>query len=163
MSAEYGSTVDQVHRAFADERYWRARLADSGADDATLDALDIGPDGTITVATTQILHQDRLPGIVTQFHRGDLRIGRREQWTPVLAEKANAQVSGDIHGAPVTLGGDAALTPRGADAAHLAFHGSVEVRIPLVGGKIESFVSAQLVDLLDAEQRFTTRWLTENS
>ncbi len=160
MSTEYGGTVDQVHRAFADERYWQARLADSGADDATLDALDVGPGGTITVATTQVLRHDRLPGIVTQFHRGDLRIGRREQWTPVADQRATAQVSGDIHGAPVTLGGDAALTQKD-DLTCLTFRGSVEVRVPLVGGKIESFVSAQLVELLNAEQRFTTQWLTE--
>ena len=122
----------------------------------------VGADGAILVRTTQVLHRNKLPGVVAQFHRGDLRIGRREQWSPVTDQKATAQVSGDIQGAPVTLGGDAALTQKD-DLAYLTFHGSVEVRIPLVGGKIESFVSAQLVDLLDAEQRFTTRWLTENS
>ncbi len=159
MSADYVGSVDQVHRAFADERYWQARLADSGADDATLDALEIGPGGAITVATTQVLRRDRLPGIVTQFHRGDLRIGRRENWSPVDGQKATAQVSGDIEGAPVTLDGDAVMTSNGVAAARLAFRGTVEVRVPLVGGKIESFISTQLVDLLIAEQRFTTQWL----
>jgi Protein of unknown function (DUF2505) len=161
MSADYDGTVEQVHRAFADEQYWLARLADSGADDATLDSMDLRPDGGIAVATTQVLRRDRLPGIVTQFHKGDLRIGRREIWSPVDGDKSTAHVTGDISGAPVTLGGDAALTAKG-DGARLAFHGTVEVRVPLVGGKIESFVSSQLVDLLIAEQRFTTRWLTEN-
>ncbi len=161
MSADYDGTVEQVHRAFADEQYWLARLADSGADDATLDSMDVSADGNITVATTQVLRRDRLPGIVTQFHRGDLRIGRRESWSPVDGDKATAHVTGDISGAPVTLGGDAVLTAKGA-AAHLTFRGTVEVRVPLVGGKIESFVSSQLVELLIAEQRFTTLWLTEN-
>ena len=96
-----------------------------------------------------MLRRDRLPGIVTQFHRGDLRIGRREIWTPVDGDKATAQVTGDISGAPVTLGGDAALTARGARRRTLIFHGTVEVRVPLVGGKIESFISSQLVELLD--------------
>ena len=162
MAADYDGTVEQVHRAFADERYWQARLADSGADDAILEALEISPDGAIAVTTTQVLRRDRLPGIVTQFHRGDLRIGRRENWSPVDGRRATAQVSGDIEGAPVTLGGDAVMTPNGAAAAHLVFHGTVEVRVPLVGGKIESFISTQLVDLLIAEQRFTTHWLAGN-
>lgn len=165
MSADYGGTVDQVHDAFADERYWQARLADSGADDATLDALEVGPDGSVAVATTQTLHRDRLPGLVTQFHRGDLCITRRENWGPVRGQKANAQVSGNIQGAPVTLGGNAVLIGKSGAAggsAHLTFHGSVEVRVPLVGGKIESFISTQLVELLTAEQRFTTQWLAAN-
>jgi hypothetical protein len=113
------------------------------------------------VVTTQFLRRDRLPGIVTQFHRGDLRMVRHEKWGPVTADRADAQVTGDIPGAPVTLTGDAVLKP-GNPGAHLMFHGNVEVRVPLVGGKIESFISAQLVDLLIAEQRFTTAWLAEN-
>jgi hypothetical protein len=44
----------------------------------------------------------------------------------------------------------------------LEFNATVEVRIPLVGGKIENFIGNQLVDLLLAEQRFTTEWLREN-
>ena len=47
MAAEYEGSVEQVHRAFGDERYWLARLADSGADDATLDSLEVGTEGTI--------------------------------------------------------------------------------------------------------------------
>lgn len=163
MSADYDGTVEQVHSAFADEQYWLARLADSGADDATLDALDVDPAGNVAVATTQVLRSDRLPGIVTQFHRGDLRIRRREVWSPVRAGTATAQVGGEIPGAPVSLAGDAALSPAGSGLASLVFHGSVEVRVPLVGGKIESFIGAQLAELLIAEQRFTSQWLRENA
>ncbi|MDT5390380.1 MAG: hypothetical protein QOE04_4021, partial [Mycobacterium sp.] len=31
MAAEYDGSVEQVYRAFSDERYWLARLAGSGA------------------------------------------------------------------------------------------------------------------------------------
>ena len=43
------------------------------------------------------------------------------------------------------------------------FTATVEVRVPLVGGKIENFIGNQLVELLIAEQQFTTAWITENS
>ncbi len=164
MTADYDATVEQVHRAFADKTYWQARLADSGADDATLDGLDVGPDGSIDVSTTQVLRRDRLPGIATQFHKGDLHIVRREQWGPVTAATATAGISGDIPGAPVTLAGSAVLSAiRDTQRASLIFRGSVDVRVPLVGGKIESFIATQLVDLLIAEQRFTTAWLAGNT
>ena len=39
MSAEYEGSVEQVHRAFGEENYWLQRLADSGADTATLDSM----------------------------------------------------------------------------------------------------------------------------
>jgi Protein of unknown function (DUF2505) len=47
--------------------------------------------------------------------------------------------------------------------ARLKLRATVEVRIPLVGGKLENFVGSQLVDLLIAEQRFTTRWIGESA
>ncbi|KUI02601.1 hypothetical protein AU189_22095 [Mycolicibacterium acapulense] len=162
MAAEYGGTVEQVHRAFGDERYWLARLTDSGADMYSLDSMVIDDQGGIDVVTTQTLRADRLPGVVTQFHRGDLSFVREEAWSPVLDGKATATVKGSIPGAPASLAGTAVLSP--ADSgSRLEFTVEVEVRVPLVGGKIENFIGGQLVDLLIAEQRFTTLWIAENA
>ena len=161
MATDYEGSVEQVHQAFRDEHYWLARLADSGADDATLDSIRLGTDGSVDVVTTQILRVDRLPAVVTQFHRGDLRIQREESWSGLVAGRANGTVNGAIAGAPVALTGNAELAP--ADAkARLAFRATVEVRIPLVGAKVENFIGNQLVELLIAEQRFTTLWIAEN-
>jgi hypothetical protein len=161
MAAEYDGTVEQIHRAFADERYWLARLAQSGADKATLDSMTTGADGGIDVITTQTLHADKLPGIVAQFHHGDLSFVREEVWTPVTDGQASAVVKGSIPGAPATLSGTAVLTPSGT-GSRLKFKATVEVRIPLVGGKVENFIGSQLVELLTAEQHFTTAWIRDN-
>lgn len=161
MATDYEGSVEQVHQAFCDEQYWLARLADSGADDADLNSLRISADGGVDVETTQVLRADRLPALVTQFHRGDLRIHRMESWTPLVDGTSAATVGGSIAGAPVSLTGDAQLIPSDA-RAHLAFRATVEVRIPLVGGKVENFIGGQLVELLIAEQRFTTRWIAQN-
>jgi len=161
MATDYAGSVKQVHDALCDEQYWLARLADSGADDASLDSMRLDDRGGVTVATTQILRADRLPGIVTQFHRGDLEIQRVESWTGLVDGMAMAAVTGAIAAAPVALSGDAHLAPSDTHA-RLAFRATVEVRIPLVGGKVENFIGNQLVELLIAEQRFTTMWIAEN-
>ena len=162
MAAEYHGTVEQIHRAFGDERYWLDRLEQSGADETTLDSIASGADGGIDVITTLTLRADKLPGVVAQFHRGDLSFVREEVWTPVRDGQATAQVKGSIPGAPATLAGSAALSPAGA-GARLEFRAIVEVRIPLVGGKVENFVGSQLVGLLTAEQDFTTAWIRDNA
>ncbi|WP_431235015.1 DUF2505 domain-containing protein [Mycolicibacterium psychrotolerans] len=162
MATAYEGSVEQVHRALRDEQYWLARLADSGADHASLDSIRLTANGGVDVATTQVLRVDRLPAVVTQFHHGDLEIRRAESWTGLIDGTAEATVSGTIPGAPVSLTGSAQLTPAELQA-QLAFRATVEVRIPLVGGKVENFIGHQLVDLLIAEQRFTTRWIAENS
>ncbi|BBZ06162.1 hypothetical protein MDOR_03310 [Mycolicibacterium doricum] len=162
LAADYQGTVEEVHRALRDERYWLARLADSGADHATLDGLSVGDDGSVDVTTTQVLRADRLPGVVAQFHRGDLSIQREERWTGVQDGRATASVTGSIPGAPVSLTGTAVLSPSGTGGSRLELKVTVEVRVPLVGGKIENFIGNGLVDLIIAEQRFTTVWITEN-
>jgi hypothetical protein len=164
MAAEYERSVEQVHRALRDEQYWLARLADSGADEYALNSIEMDDHGGVHVVTTQTLRADRLPGVVTQFHRGDLSFVREEAWTPVRDGQARATVKGSIRGAPATLSGTAVLaSANSGGGSRLDFKVTVEVSIPLVGGKIENFIGSQLMELLIAEQRFTTVWIAENA
>ena len=162
VSTSYDGSVEQVHRAFGDRQYWLARLADSGADEVSLDSMTVGADGGIDVITTQTLWASRLPGLVAQFHHGDLSFVREETWTPVRDGQTTATVRGTIPGAPATLSGTAMLTPTDP-GSRLDFAATVEVRIPLVGGKVETFIGSQLVELLIAEQRFTTDWISSGA
>lgn len=123
-----------------------------------------GGDGSIDVITTQVLRADRMPAVVHQFHRGDLRIRRKERWEPIRNGSATATVTGAILDSPATLSGTAALEPSAETAgARLTLRATVEVCIPLVGGKLENFIGSQLVELLIREQRFTTMWIGDNS
>lgn len=156
----YPATVEQVYAAFADEQYWRARLADSGADIVALDSMTVSPDGRVYVATTQSIHREKLPALAAQFHPGNLDVTRRETWHPVRDGQTRAQVTGKVVGAPAKLSGDAVLVPA-ADGCELRLTATVQVDIPLVGGKIESFIGGQLAELITAEQRFTSIWLKQ--
>jgi hypothetical protein len=158
MATEYAGTPEQVHGAFCDEQYWVARLAASGADGWALDSFRAGSDGGVDVVTTQVLRADRLPGVVHQFHHGDLEIRRAETWTGLSDGAAQASVASSIVRAPVALNGEASLSATAA-GTRLAFQATVEVRIPLVGGKMEKFIGNQLINLLNEEQQFTTRWI----
>jgi hypothetical protein len=157
LSAQYEVGVDQVYAAFADERYWLARLADSGADTAKLDSMTVDGEG-IDVATIQSIRRDRLPALAAQFHPGDLEVVRSEKWAPVRDGKAHAEITGKVRGAPAKLSGDAVLEADGAGAT-LHFTATVQVDIPLVGGKVETFIGTQLAELMAAEQRFTSMWV----
>ncbi len=161
MATDYETSVEQLLRAFHDQQYWLDRLAGSGSDEARLEALKTGPDGSVEVATVQILRADRLPAVVSQFHRGDLEIRRDESWTGLVEGRAIATVAGSIAGAPVALTGAAELEPVDA-SSRLSLRATIDVDIPLVGRKLENFIGNQLLTLLIAEQRFTTAWIAEN-
>ncbi len=161
IATEYETSVEQLLRAFRDRQYWLDRLADSGSDEARLEALETTPDGGVGVITVQVLRADRLPAVVSQFHRGDLEIRRDESWTGLIDGSATGTVDGSIAGAPVALSGAAELTASDA-TSRLSLRATIDVDIPLVGRKLENFIGNQLMTLLIAEQRFTTAWIAEN-
>ena len=167
LSADYGDGVEEVHRAFGEEKYWHARLADIPVDDAQVELLRVGGqsgnDGTIDVITVQIVQTQNLPALVTQLHRGDLRIRREETWGPVTNGVASASIQGTIVDTPVDVSGIAELSPNAAGGARVVYRISVQVRVPFLGGKVEKLIGTHLADLVTREGRFTTEWLADNT
>jgi hypothetical protein len=168
LSADYDGSVDDVHRAFTDGDYWRARLAGSGVDVATLESMRVGGESgdqdTVEVVTLQVIRSHKLPGLVTQLHAGDLCIRREETWGPVTGGAATGSVVGSIVDAPVNLAGTVALEPIDeTGGTRLTFRATVQVRVPIIGGKLESIIGTRLAELIAAEQRFTTEWIAKTA
>jgi hypothetical protein len=57
--------------------------------------------------------------------------------------------------------GKALLVPAG-NGSRLDLTTTVKVKVPLLGGAIESFVGSQLGNDLKALEQFTTEWIAEN-
>jgi Protein of unknown function (DUF2505) len=168
ISADYERGVEAVLQAYSTQDYWLARLAASGVDEAKLESLQVGgesgDDGSIDVVTIQVIRSDKLPALITQIHRGDLCIKREETWGPASSGVAMATVAGSIVDAPANVSGTAELSPTAKSAgSRLECRISVHVRVPLIGGKLENFIGTRLADLVVAEQRFTTQWITNNT
>ncbi|BAX90863.1 DUF2505 domain-containing protein [Mycobacterium shigaense] len=160
LSAEYQDSVEEVLQAFTDEAYWLARLAASGVDDAKLELLEPGDNGALEVVTLQIVHSDKLPGMISQLHRGDLCIRREESWGPVTDGTASSTFSGSVAGAPAKVSGTATLFPAAeSGGSRLECQLTVHVRIPLIGGKLEKIIGTELANLVSAEQQFTSEWI----
>jgi uncharacterized protein DUF2505 len=161
VSFESPASVEQVHSTFGDEDYWLARLAAFGGT-TTLDSLIVDSHGTVTVTTTQDLRHDALPRLVAKLYRGDLNILRNETWRPIGGRRVSGQISVAATGAPLSGRGAALLAPLG-NGSRLKFSATVEFNVPLVGGKIESYIAGQLADGISEIQRFTTTWITEHA
>jgi hypothetical protein len=160
LVVEFPASVEQVHSAFSDEHYWLARLAAFGGS-TTLDSLIVHTDGTVTVTTTQDLRRQALSGVVAKVLPSDLKILRKETWRPI----GGRRVTGEVTVSAGVLGSgraDALLAPT-QDGSRLRFAATVEVRVPLFGGKIESYISGQLAEQIHAMQRFTAAWITEHT
>lgn len=161
MAATYECTAGQVLAAFSEKPYWLTRLEKSGCDETSLDVLETAADGSIEVVTTQTVRPAKLPAVVTQFHRGDLTLRRVERWTAPVDGHSAGTIDGDLLGTPARVTATVVLADT-ATGARADVHVTVEVKIPLVGGKLESFLGGQLVDLLRLEQVFTSNWIKDH-
>ncbi|MGH3561360.1 MAG: DUF2505 domain-containing protein [Mycobacterium sp.] len=161
VTFESPTSVEQVHSAFGDEDYWLARLAAFGGSKA-LDSFVADSDGTVRVIVTEDLRHGTLPSILTTFYRGDLNIVSTETWTSIGDGRVGGEISVAVTGAPGSGHGQAVLAPLG-DGSRLTLAGTVEFKVPLVGGKVESFIARQLAHGLPEIQRFTTRWVSEHA
>jgi hypothetical protein len=161
LLAESAASVEQIHSAFGDQGYWLARLAAFGGS-ATLDSLTVDPDGTVRVSICQDLARDLLPGILAKFYRRDLKILHDETWTPIGERQIRGEISVATSGAPGSGFGTALLTPA-QNGSQLRVSATVEFKVPLVGGKIESYIGGQFAEEFPTIQRFTTAWITDHA
>jgi uncharacterized protein DUF2505 len=168
LSADYEESVEEVRRAFQEEGYWRARLADIPLDEATLESMRVGgesgDDGTVEVVTLQVLHSHNLHAVVKQLHRGDLGIRRKETWGPLIDGTATGSIVVTILDTPVNVSGTGELSPiPDSGGARLTCRITVGVRVPIIGGKVERMIGAQLDELMSREQRLTAEWIAKSA
>jgi hypothetical protein len=160
VSADSPATVQQIHSAFSDEDYWLARLASMGGSTA-LESLIVDDDQTVRVATTQDLGRDLVPGIVAKFYRRDLKVRHTETWRR-LDGQLHGQISVAVSGAPGSGSGAALVAPT-REGSRLTFEGSVEFKVPIVGGTIESFIAREFARGIPDIPHFITKWVTEHA
>ena len=160
VSVDSPASVEEILAAFGEADYWQARLgAFDGA--GTLDVLTVGSDNTVDVAFTVSLLRDRLPEVITRFQRSELALVHHQKWSPLRGDRVRGEVRVDVSGAPVTALGQALLAPA-QYGSRLTMTTSVAVKIPLVGGAIESAIASRVGDDINKYHHFTGEWITEN-
>jgi hypothetical protein len=160
VSVESSARVEQVHAALSTEQYWLSRLGTlSGS--TTLESLVVDDDKTVHVTTTQDLGRDLLPGIVSKFYRRDIKIRHTETWT-ASDDQLRGNIVVAVSGAPGSGSAAASVAPT-ANGSLLTLNGTVEFKVPLVGGTVETFIAREFAHGIPDIQVFTARWVTENA
>ncbi|MGV9679555.1 DUF2505 domain-containing protein [Nocardia sp. NPDC003482] len=154
-TAHYSHPAAAVRAAIADEQYWKDRLAEVGGPGARLDGFE--SDGErLRVQMVQSIPAAELPDALTTVRPGDLIIPRTETY-----EGSSGVFEAHVEGAPAQLRGTVTLTGDDSSAT-IVVDGSVEVKVPLFGKKIEAVVAEKLTELLASEAEFTGNWIAAN-
>lgn len=155
FTARYSHPVAAVRAAISTEQYWKDRIAEVGGPNARLESVTVDGDKA-RIDMVQAIAAELLPPAITAVRPGDLIIPRVETWS---GNDATFDVR--VEGAPATISGTVTLTGD-ATSAVATVTGTIEVKVPLFGGKIESAISERLTELLQSEEEFTNTWLAQN-
>jgi hypothetical protein len=162
LTAESPNSIERIRSAFDDEQYWRARLATFEGASPTLDDLTTDAAGTTSVTMTMRFGGDQLPGPLQHLRLGSLQIVQRERWYALVNGGVRGEIAVDAPRTPISGDGAVNLSASGR-GTKLAGTANVEVNVPLIGGKIASFVAGQLANGIVDIVHITDSWLAQNS
>ncbi|MBF6218722.1 DUF2505 domain-containing protein [Nocardia abscessus] len=154
-TARYSHPPAAVRAAFADEQFWKDRIAEVGGPGARLESVTVSGE-QVRVEMVQAIAAEKLPPAITAVRPGDLTIPRVEDWTG-----DHATFEARVDGAPAEVRGTITLTADGSGTVATT-DGTIEVKIPLFGSKIEKAIAEHLTELLKNEAEFTVNWLASH-
>ena len=153
--------ADQVYAVMVDPDCLKARLERLGGPGAALLSHHVDANG----ARYELRHgvdANVVPPMVRSLVSGDLVIERVETLVPAGPGRYNGTVSVRIPGTPASADGALRLADV-VGGSEFVVDASVTVKVPLIGGKIESMVAEQIEGLLAQETGFTLDWLRQRS
>lgn len=145
---EVDAPVGDVFAALSGEG-WAPAKAAALKDDSQLVRREVAADGGVVLEVSRKL-PDGVPGFLQKFLPADGRAHQTDSWGPLVAGAHSGTWKADLPGAPTRIGGTMRLEPTSTGTRY-TIEGEVTVKIPLVGGKAESFIGGLISKLTASE------------
>jgi len=156
----FDADPDQVFALVLDEDYLVARCEATGSV-----PLDVSTQGSLQTGAVVRLRRSipmHLPSFAARFAAERVVVRHVETWSPPDPEGTRtATLTGQVEGAPGSLTGRLRIA-REAGATNYAFHGIIDIPVPVLRGRLSRYVAEQLRLGLQVEEGFTRRWLAEH-
>jgi hypothetical protein len=141
--------VEAAFAVMSTERWPQAKDA-TLRDGSRLVRRDETPDGGVTLVVSRELPAG-IPGFLEKLLPKEGRVTQTDVWGPSEGGVRSGTWDVDMPGAPARMGGTMRLEPDGAAGCRYVVDGTIEVKVPLVGGKAEGFVVG-MFDKLSAKE-----------
>ncbi|WP_327094008.1 DUF2505 domain-containing protein [Nocardia vinacea] len=156
FTVPYAVPVEDLHRALTTDDVWQSRFADART--ATLDLSHPQGAGTIRIHMTEKASDDKVPGIVSRVLENELLLSRTDNWQALDGEIAKGTFEGATRGISTEMSGTYELRPT-AEGSEIEVAGTVQVKVPLVGGAIEPLAEQLHHRVLESERKHIEEWV----
>ena len=156
----YAATPDAVFAMMREPEFIREKLKATEALEYDVVECADAPDGAFRIVTTRTVQAD-IPSFARKVFKPTQAMTQTEEWSAATAESREATWKIEPKGVPVTTGGTSRLEAvDGGTVQHII--GSIKVKVPLIGGRLEKFVYDQAAATMEKEHEFGQRWLAEH-
>ncbi|WP_433659738.1 DUF2505 domain-containing protein [Nocardia sp. CA-128927] len=156
FTVPYAVPVEDLHRALTDDKVWQARFAD--AETATLDVSHPEGADTIRIHMTEKASEDKIPSVVSKVLKDQLTLARTDNWQALVGEVAKGTFEGATTGIATEMSGTYEMRST-AEGSEIEVVGTVQVKVPVVGGAIEPLAEQLHHRVLNSERTFVEEWV----
>jgi hypothetical protein len=149
----YDAPVEAVIALFVDPDVVRSRYEAAG--DREIEIRECGPDGDGFVIRTSRTVDVDLPGFARRVLKPTNTMVQVDRWGPADGDGArDGDFAIEVKGAPVKIFGTMRVAPTRDGGCRHTVQGKLEVKIPLIGGKVAGWAEGPSQQRLDAEYEF---------
>lgn len=145
----FDQPIEKVYQAYTDAGFWEKVANRFSAVDGKVEKFETTDDGT-TVVIAQTVADDKIPAQAQKFVKSGVGMKRTFVISPLADGTANTTVTTETSGVPVAFSATQKLVAQG-DGCVLTTDSEFAIKVPLVGGKLESKATPYLERVLDAE------------
>ncbi|WP_225731562.1 MULTISPECIES: DUF2505 domain-containing protein [unclassified Nocardia] len=160
FTVPYTVPVEELHRAVTNDELWHARF--SGAETATLELSHPEGDNTIRIHMTEKASDEKVPSIVSKVLKSQLVLERTDNWGALDGEVARGSFAGATQGIVTEMSGTYEMRST-AEGSEIEVVGTVQVKVPVVGGAIEPLAEQLHHRVLNSERKFIEEWYATQS
>ncbi|BBY43567.1 DUF2505 domain-containing protein [Mycolicibacterium celeriflavum] len=160
-SVESSVSLQQIHAAFSERDYWLENIAPH-SETTELDSFTVDPNGDVRLRVVQDLRNAVLPGVLAKLYPRGLELVQDETWILDRGEEVRGEVHVHARGAPGSAHSTVVMVPT-HNGERIKCSGTIKVKVPIVGGKLESHFGRHLADQTPEMLRMVMAWIKENA
>jgi Protein of unknown function (DUF2505) len=157
----YDHPVDAVFGVLTDFAAVKAKYEAIGQHDVELVRRDEADDGAVTLVTQRVVPLD-VPGFAKKVLSPSQTVVQTDSWdAPDASGARSGTFTAESKGTPAEVSGRLRLSPDGPGACRNVSDIQIEVKVPLIGGRIADFVSKDARRAADHEETWIRQHLAE--
>lgn len=161
-SETYDADLATAFSLFCNADATKARAESLGHTDVSVLSNEATDDGGWVITSTRTVPLD-LPGFAKKVLKPNNESTQTDTWGPEVDGRRDGTFVIEVKGAPIKVQGTMSLTATGDGSCVQEVHGTLDVKVPIIGGKIAAWAVNDAQKSLDGELAFNKRWLDEHT